>query len=55
MFPNKTEVVFLHAPQGGHQDGEEEEGISLLDSQGKSGEERDCPSPTDFSDGISGC
>lgn len=54
MFPKKTEVFFLHALQGGHQDGREEEGVSLQDSRGKSWEERDCPSTADFSNGISG-
>lgn len=42
-------------PQGGRQDGGEEEGVSIQDSHGESGEEMDCPSPRDFSSGISGC
>lgn len=29
--------------------------LSLQESWGESGEERDCPSPTDFRDGVSGC
>lgn len=55
MFPEKIEVFFLHVPQGGHQDGREEEGVSLQESWGESGEERDCPSPADFRDGVSHC
>lgn len=55
MFPKKIQVVFLHVSQRGRQDGREEEGVSPQDSQGESREERDCSSPEDFSDGISGC